>query len=122
MSGKGPIPSRQDAPHPHQTFVDPTGAFILAPDLGADLIRIYSIGSGGTLTSCGNYVEDGGTGPRHGSFSTDGKILYIGNELSNTVHAFTVAYTNGCIALTRFQTLTTFAGTVPFSVLYCPAG
>ncbi|KAH8599584.1 Lactonase, 7-bladed beta-propeller-domain-containing protein [Bisporella sp. PMI_857] len=108
MSGPGTIPSRQDAPHPHQTFVDPTGAFILVPDLGADLIRIYAIGTGGELTACGSYVEVGGTGPRHGAFSGDGKILYIANELANTVHAFTFAYTNGCMSLTRFQTLTTF--------------
>ena len=109
MPGPGTIPSRQEASHPHQTFVDPTGAILLAPDLGADLIRIYSIGSGGTLTACPSYVEVGGTGPRHGAFSSDGKVLYIGNELANTVHAFTFAYTNGCLALTRFQTLTTFA-------------
>lgn len=110
MSGKGAIPSRQDAPHPHQTIQDPTGAFVLAPDLGADLIRIYAIGSSGALTACSSYVEVPGTGPRHGAFSTDGKVLYIGNELANTVHAFNVAYSDGCIALTRLQTLTTFTG------------
>jgi len=110
MSGKGTIPSRQDAPHPHETITDPTGAFVLAPDLGADLIRIYSIGSSGILTACGSYVEVGGTGPRHGTFSTNGKIFYVGNELANTVHAFSVAYVDGCISLTKLQILTTMPG------------
>jgi 6-phosphogluconolactonase (cycloisomerase 2 family) len=110
MSGKGTVPSRQDAPHPHETIVDPTGAFILVPDLGADLIRIYSIDSSGNLTACTSYVETPGTGPRHGAFSTDGKVFYVGNELANTVNAFSVAYANGCISLTKFQTLTTLAG------------
>jgi len=108
MNGKGTIPSRQDAAHPHEVIVDPTGKFLLSPDLGADLIRIYSIdASSGKLTSCGNYVEVGGTGPRHGTFYGN-NILYIGNELANTVHKFTVAYpASGCLSLTRVQTLTT---------------
>jgi len=110
MSGKGAIPSRQDAPHPHQTIQDPTGRYILVPDLGADLIRIYSIGTAGTITSCTNYVEVPGTGPRHGAFSVNGKVFYVANELANTVHAFNVAYTNSCIALTKFQSLTTLPG------------
>lgn len=110
MSRVGAVPARQDAPHPHETIVDPTGAFILAPDLGADLIRIYSIGSSGNLTACTSYVENPGTGPRHGAFSTNGKVLYVVNELANTVHAFSVAYADGCILLTKFQVLTTIAG------------
>lgn len=109
MNGVGTIPARQDAPHPHETIVDPTGSFVLAPDLGADLIRIYSIGSAGNLTACPSYVEVGGTGPRHGAFSTDGKVLYVANELANSVHAFSVSYANGCLVLTKFQVLTTMA-------------
>lgn len=111
MNGKGTIPSRQDAAHPHEIIVDPTGKFILVPDLGADLIRLYSIdASSGKLTSCGQYVEVGGTGPRHGIFYNN-ETLYIANELANTVHQFTVTYpTSGCIALSRVQSLTTMPG------------
>jgi len=37
--------------------------------------------------------------------------LYIGNELANTVHEFTVTYpASGCIALSRTQVLTTLPG------------
>ncbi|KAL2063765.1 hypothetical protein VTL71DRAFT_5570 [Oculimacula yallundae] len=111
MNGKGPIPSRQDAPHPHHVFPDPTGAFLLAPDLGADLIRIYKIDSAsGKLTDCPSYVAPGGSGPRHGVFW--GKnVLYVGNELSNTVHALAVAYpSSGCLTLTRSQSLTSMPG------------
>jgi 6-phosphogluconolactonase (cycloisomerase 2 family) len=88
-------------------ILDPTGAFLLVPDLGADQIRIYQIGSNGLLTACPSYFEVGGTGPRHGAFSTNGSILYVGNELANTVHTFNVAYNNSCITLTKLQGLTT---------------
>jgi 6-phosphogluconolactonase (cycloisomerase 2 family) len=109
QSAKGPNP-RQNAPHPHQTVVDPTGNFLLVPDLGADLIRIYSIdSSSGKLTSCGNFVEAGGTGPRHAAFWGD-KTLFVANELVNTVHRFSVAYSGGCMALTQEQSLNTMAG------------
>jgi 6-phosphogluconolactonase (cycloisomerase 2 family) len=110
MNGKGTIPSRQDAAHPHEVIVDPTGNFVLAPDLGADLIRLYSIdNSTGKLTNCGNYVETGGTGPRHGAF-WGADTLYIANELANSVHRFSVAYSGGCISLTKEQSLTTMKG------------
>ncbi|KAK0115651.1 hypothetical protein ONS95_000079 [Cadophora gregata] len=111
MNGRGPVPSRQDAPHPHHVFSDPTGAFLLAPDLGADLIRIYKIDStSGKLNDCPSYVEPGGTGPRHGVFW--GKdVLYVANELANTVHAFAVTYpASGCLTLTRTQSLTSLPG------------
>jgi 6-phosphogluconolactonase (cycloisomerase 2 family) len=108
MNGKGPIPSRQDAPHPHQVTTDPTGQYLLVPDLGADQIRIYSINSAtGMLTACPSYIEVGGTGPRHGTFWNN-NILYVANELANTVHEFSVSYpTGGCLTLTRLQVLTT---------------
>jgi 6-phosphogluconolactonase (cycloisomerase 2 family) len=37
--------------------------------------------------------------------------MYMANELSNTVSAYTVSYpAGGCLTLNRFQTLTTLAG------------
>lgn len=111
MNGKGTIPSRQDAAHPHEIIVDPTGKFILVPDLGADLIRLYSIdASTGHITSCGQYVEVGGTGPRHGAWFGN-NTLFIANELANTVHRFSISYpASGCIALSKLQVLTTLPG------------
>lgn len=121
MSSKGPNP-RQDAPHPHATFTDPTGKFLLVPDLGADLIRIFSINqSNGQLTACGQGQAGSGDGPRHGTFwsptagSTDGLMLFTVNELGNSVSAWKVSYpSTGCLALSKTQTLSTFkSGTAP---------
>ncbi|KAG9238730.1 Lactonase, 7-bladed beta-propeller-domain-containing protein [Amylocarpus encephaloides] len=110
MNSPGKIPSRQDAPHPHSVFPDPTGNFLLSPDLGADQIRIYSINkSTGRLTACASYISQPGSGPRHGTFYGD-NILYVGNELSNTVHKLSVTYpSGGCLKLGFQQSLTTIA-------------
>ncbi|KAG0650147.1 putative 6-phosphogluconolactonase [Hyphodiscus hymeniophilus] len=108
MTGPGTVPNRQNAAHPHEVLLDPTGAFLLVPDLGADQIRIYQIGSTGLLTACPSYFELGGTGPRHGAFSANGSILYVANELSNSVHTFGMAYNNSRITLKKLQSLTTF--------------
>jgi 6-phosphogluconolactonase (cycloisomerase 2 family) len=68
-NGKYTISSRHDAAYPHKVIADPTGNFVLAPDLGADLIRLYSIdNSTGKLTNCGNYVKTRGTDSRHNAF------------------------------------------------------
>jgi 6-phosphogluconolactonase (cycloisomerase 2 family) len=117
MSGKGPNPSRQDAPHPHGVFVDPTGQYLLAPDLGADLIRIFSINqSTGQLTTCNPVSTPSGDGPRHGVFwapnnsSTTGLMFYVVNELGNSVSAWTVSYPSGsCLSLNHTQTLSAYA-------------
>jgi hypothetical protein len=36
-------PSPQDVAHPHQAVVDPTGEFLVFPDLGADKIRVFKV-------------------------------------------------------------------------------
>lgn len=117
MSQAGPVSSRQNAPHPHAIFKDPTGKFLLVPDLGADLIRIFSVDtSSGKLTACPAAQAGAGDGPRHGSWwaptagSTQGQMLYTINELSNSVSAWRVQYsTSGCLSLTKTQTLSTFS-------------
>lgn len=129
MSGSGPDPSRQDAPHPHSTITDPTGKYMIVPDLGADLIRIFSIdSSSGKLTACTSAQTGAGDGPRHGTWwnpngldadSTDGLMLYTVNELASSVTAWAVSYpssSSGCLTLSKQQTLSTYeSGSTPSS-------
>ncbi|UPX14855.1 uncharacterized protein EKO05_0005326 [Ascochyta rabiei] len=116
MSGPGRIPSRQDAPHPHHVFPDPTGDYLLVPDLGADLIRINRIErSTGKLTECGTGKPPPGTGPRHGAFWGTGAntTLFLANELSNSLSGWRVTYpssSSGCMTLTLKDTLTPYQG------------
>jgi len=115
MTGKGPVPSRQDKPHPHSVFTDPTGKYLLSADLGADLLRVFSIeASSGKLTSCASVATGAGDGPRHGSWyvpasGTDGTMLYIVNELANSVTSWKVGYGGSCLSLTKTQSISTYA-------------
>lgn len=116
MTQRGPNP-RQDVPHPHEVGVDPTGQFMLVPDLGADLIRIFRIDqSSGRLTNCGNAQAGPGDGPRHAKWwkSANGTVqrLYSLNELGNSVSSWNVQYpssSGGCLTLNRTQTISTYA-------------
>lgn len=111
MSQPGPVPSRQDKPHPHSVFTDPTGRYLLSADLGADLIRVFSIGSSGILTQCTSFSTGPGDGPRHGVFRMKGNttFLFTVNELSNSLTSWSITYpATGCLILTKKQTLSTF--------------
>jgi len=123
MSSRGPN-SRQDAPHPHHVFVDPTGQYLLATDLGADLIRINKIDkTTGKLTECPSVKPAPGTGPRHGVFwspagntsrvrrQTANTFLFVANELANTVSSWAVSYpSGGCMSMTLKHTITPYSG------------
>ncbi|KAG9259088.1 Lactonase, 7-bladed beta-propeller-domain-containing protein [Emericellopsis atlantica] len=91
----GADPVRQEAAHPHEVIKDPTETYILAPDLGADIVRIYSIASDATLEPVEPLEVPAGSGPRHAAFAVidDATYLYIVNELANTILAYTVTYT-----------------------------
>jgi 6-phosphogluconolactonase (cycloisomerase 2 family) len=112
MSRPGPDSVRQDKPHPHSVFTDPTGRYLLSADLGADLIRIWSIdASSGRLTECPSFATGAGDGPRHGSFASvgDATYLYVINELGQSVSAWDVSYpSSSCLSLSHFQTLSTY--------------
>ena len=83
--GSGPDEDRQESSHAHFVAVDPSGAYVLVVDLGTDEVRRYR-------REHGRLVEDGvaavlpaGTGPRHLTFSADGRFAYVVGELDVTV-------------------------------------
>ncbi|KAI8628302.1 putative isomerase YbhE [Xylariaceae sp. FL1651] len=95
LAKPGPNPSRQEAPHPHQALLDPTAAFIVVPDLGADLVRVYQADAGNlTLTPVAPLVVAPGSGPRHGAFKTarNTTYFYLVSELANTITGYEVLY------------------------------
>jgi 6-phosphogluconolactonase (cycloisomerase 2 family) len=127
-TGKGPNTSRQEAPHPHHAFVDPTGDFLLITDLGLDTIHIYKIDkTSGQLTECPAAKAPAGYGPRHGAFwvptakssrvrrgsaaAAEGTMLFVANELHNSASGYAVTYASGgCMSLSLKQTLTPYQG------------
>ncbi|OSS50782.1 hypothetical protein B5807_04518 [Epicoccum nigrum] len=123
LDGPGAVPDRQEAPHPHQVLVDPTGDFLLVNDLGSDKIHINKIDKKtGKLTQCPSVKTFYGAGPRHAAFwspacsksrvaNGKGTILYVANELSNVVTGWSVSYScGGCLELTQNQIITPYKG------------
>ncbi|RMJ21813.1 Muc_lac_enz protein [Aspergillus sp. HF37] len=124
MPAPGPVPSRQSAPHPHAVVVDSTGEFILVPDLGADLVRIFHINQETGLLEQQDPLEVGpGSGPRHGAFwthagdsdSTSCIKFFLVSELDNALTAYDVEYPgDGTISLKQTYRGSTFGKmTVP---------
>jgi 6-phosphogluconolactonase (cycloisomerase 2 family) len=117
MAKPGPRPDRQDKPHPHAAFTDPSGKFMIVPDLGADLTRIFKINADtGLLTACPSVPSLPGDGPRHGVFSKNGKKYYSLNEVSSSVGVYDVVSPKGytdCLSLSLVQTLSTYGPDVP---------
>jgi 6-phosphogluconolactonase (cycloisomerase 2 family) len=97
----GPDPSRQEASHPHAAVLDPTKRFLLVPDLGADLIRVYSVDEDESLalSKLDPLVVAPGSGPRHLTFvvKETKTFMYLVTELANTVVGYEVVYGGGFI-------------------------
>lgn len=85
--GKGPNPDRQEAPHAHWVQWDPSQQFIYAVDLGIDEIKVYPFhretGRAGAAASALKLQP--GDGPRHMFFHPRLPLVYVLNELSNTI-------------------------------------
>ncbi|HEY9533808.1 MAG TPA: lactonase family protein [Mucilaginibacter sp.] len=95
--GKGPNPARQAEPHVHSAFLSPDEKYLMVSDLGLDKINIYRYKSSKvpSLTPADPaFVSTaGGSGPRHITFSPNGKFMYNIQEMKATITAYT--YDNG---------------------------
>ena len=79
----------RNRPTSHWTGFSPDGKYSLVPDLGLDQIVIYKVdASKPAITPHGTGQSVPGGGPRHMRFSTDGKFIYLLNELTLSVTTF----------------------------------
>ncbi|TQS33959.1 hypothetical protein Golomagni_05681 [Golovinomyces magnicellulatus] len=105
----GPHP-RQESSHPHQVILDPSEKFIVVPDLGSDLIRVFSIDDSSHLTEQKPFPVTSGSGPRHGGFSQTGQgseqktFFYLVSEIVNTVSSYAVSYNEVSLNFTLIST------------------
>jgi len=94
--GSGPNRKRQEKAHVHMTVFSPDGKYLLVNDLGADEICVYDFDSkaaGDVLSLRKKYKLKPGSGPRHLTFSRDGRHVYLLHELDGTLTTF--AYDDG---------------------------
>lgn len=88
--GTGPHP-RQKMPEPHGVAVDPSHHYVLVTDFGADRIFVYQFdGATRTLSPAKVPFEalPPGSGPRHLTFSPDGRFLYLVTELTAELRVY----------------------------------
>jgi len=85
-------PKRQEGPHAHSIYVDPSDHFAYACDLGLDKVFVYKLDApAGSLTPNDPpfAVVPPGSGPRHIAFHPNGKFAYVINEMKSTLTAMT---------------------------------
>jgi len=79
---------RQTAPHVHQVIVTPDGKYVVANDLGTDKVTVYKYNkraSKNILIPYDSISVKPGSGPRHITFSKNGKRAYLLHEMDGTV-------------------------------------
>jgi 6-phosphogluconolactonase (cycloisomerase 2 family) len=108
--------SGHNSPHAHMIQSDPSGRFVLATDLGLDVILIWRFDPDvGRLAPADppSVALPPGDGPRHFAFHWNARWLYAVQEEASTIVVFDYDATNG--RLTAKQTISTlpkgFAGT-----------
>ncbi len=87
-TGNGPVADRQDKPHVHSALFEPRGKRIFVADLGIDQVKVYTIDKTTFTLKPFKYPEIRmvpGSGPRHMAIHPNGKLLFVANELGNSV-------------------------------------
>lgn len=108
----GPNAERQSASHIHQVVIDPTGKFLVAPDLGEDCVHVYRVQNPPSISSLKDIQLPPGSGPRHGVFQEAGNhtFLHVVSELANNVTSFKVSYDgNSSLSMTQIGQVSTFS-------------
>ena len=105
--GKGSH-SRQEGPHVHMVYFSPDKKYVLSNDLGTDSIDIYEYHPDAAIEVLqwkSSVAVQSGSGPRHLTFSKDGKKVYVLQELNGAISVFD--YANG--KLNKIQETTILA-------------
>jgi 6-phosphogluconolactonase len=91
-SGSSADPERQKGPNAHCFVVSPDGRHALAADLGIDKVMIYTLDATSAKLApkaAQPFVQLApGSGPRHLTFHPNGRLVYVINELANTITVF----------------------------------
>ena len=106
--GSSVNPDRQGEPHGHSFTPDPANKYALACDLGLDQVLVYGLDlENGKLPPADPpfATVHPGAGPRHLDFHPNGRVVYVINEIGNTMTVF--AYDQDRGALSELQTIPT---------------
>ena len=90
-AGASVDPKRQKEPHAHCIVVSPNNRFAYAADLGVDQVLCYRLDAAAAklMPNDPSFAKTPpGAGPRHLTFHPNGKLVYVINEISNSITAF----------------------------------
>ncbi len=89
--GRSVNPQRQEGPHVHSVTLSPNNRFVIVCDLGLDRVFTYALDPATARLTPGPvpFVATApGAGPRHAAFSTDGRHVFVINEMGNTLVSY----------------------------------
>jgi 6-phosphogluconolactonase len=87
---------RQTSPHVHMVKFTPDGKYIVSNDLGTDKVYLYKYNAksaDNVLELSDSIAVKAGSGPRHLTFSNNGKYAYLIQEITGNLTVF--AYHDG---------------------------
>jgi 6-phosphogluconolactonase (cycloisomerase 2 family) len=84
----GPDSTRQKTPHVHCAYFTPDGKHVLASDFSADALMEFDIDNDSLSRDFRVFPLNSDYGPRHITFSSDGKTCYVIGELSGDITVF----------------------------------
>lgn len=87
---------RQESAHVHMVQFTPDKKYLICNDLGEDLVYVYKYNpeSKDRILSIKNVLKsEAGSGPRHLTFSPNGKFAYLTHEFNGSITAF--VYSDG---------------------------
>jgi 6-phosphogluconolactonase len=85
-SGKSIHPTRQDGPHAHCILPDPANRYVIALDLGIDILKVYRMDlDAGRLYEHAEVKVTESSGPRHLVYHPNGRYAYVVCELNSTL-------------------------------------
>lgn len=107
----GPKPQQADGSHVHHAVLDPSGQYLVFPDLGLDAIHVFCIDpTTNKLTAHDDIKTKPGYGPRHAAWWKSGKntFLFVIHELESRITSYKVKYSTGGIAFEQVDDVSTF--------------
>lgn len=92
-TGSSIHPERQTKPYVHQVLLTPDKKYLIANDLGTDIVTVYRYDENAktqVLVPHDSIKVKPGSGPRHMAISKNGKFAYLMQEVDGTVTAFSL--------------------------------
>ncbi|HEX3662666.1 MAG TPA: beta-propeller fold lactonase family protein [Acidobacteriaceae bacterium] len=107
---KGVLSPKQNSDAIYGMAVTPSGSFLLAAETGIGAVRVFTIGSGGSLTEVTGSPVKTGTGPFGVLVDSTGSYVYVTNRTAGNISAFLLSNSGALTAVTGSPFAT---GTLP---------